>query len=286
MQGPFTDTAGQAYTHTLADAVRDAESRCGVRVRELDTVEEISLAFDLFNELWGNDDSAALPLNVMKAMAHSRNYVVGVWQGDRFVGASVAFAWGDLPARALHSHISGVVEGLQGQGIGHALKLHQRAWAAQHGYERITWTFDPLVRRNAWFNLNKLGVRIEEYQPDFYGPMNDGINAGDATDRCLAVWDVEPSTPSPSTGADRPPAVVLLACGSRDDPVPQQEFSRDAQVLSCQVPRDIVELRRSDPELGLRWRRALRDTMGAALDSGFTASSMTRDGFYILERKP
>ena len=284
MQAPATDTPGNAQNPS--DAAREAEARCGAKVRELETVHEISLAFELFNRIWGNDDWGAVPINVMKAMAHSRNYIAGVWQGDQFVGASVAFAWGDLPARALHSHISGVVEGLQGRGIGHALKLHQRAWAAQHGYERITWTFDPLVQRNAWFNLTKLGARIEEYQPDFYGPMNDGINAGDATDRCLAVWDVEPSAPIPSNDADRPPAVVLLTCENGDVPVAAADFSPDTPVLSCQVPRDIVELRRSDPDLGLRWRQALRDTMGTAINAGFTASAMTRDGFYILERKP
>ena len=256
----------------------------GVMVRGLDTVGEISVAFDLFNDVWGNDGSPAVPLNVMKALAHSRNYLAGAYEGDRMVGASLAFAWGDLAARSLHSHITGVVEGAQGRGIGLALKLHQRAWAAEHGYATITWTFDPLVRRNGWFNLIKLGARIEEYEPDFYGPMDDGINAGDATDRCLAVWDVQAS-PSPGSGeGDRPPALTLLRCGPDDDPV-VEERSRDAPVVACQVPRDIIELRRSDPALALRWRRALRDTMGAAIRAGFVASSMTRDGCYLLERK-
>ncbi|HEU5307890.1 MAG TPA: GNAT family N-acetyltransferase [Acidimicrobiia bacterium] len=255
-----------------------------LRIRDLETVDEIALAFDLFNDIWGGDDGA-VPTNVMKALAHTRNYLVGAWDGERFVGASLAFAWGDLSARALHSHISGVVEGCQGRGIGYALKLHQHEWAAEHGYERITWTFDPLVRRNGWFNLVKLGTRIEEYEPDFYGPMNDGINAGDPTDRCLTVWDVRPGIPG---GADGPAAqdrpMEILVCDGDDRPVVAGGLPAGAEVLSCQVPRDIIELRRSDPELALRWRSALRETMGAAIRAGYVASSMTRDGCYILER--
>lgn len=281
VQVPATDATTQAQAP--AEAAREAEARSGTTVRVLDTVQEISLAFDLFNEVWGSDGAGAVPLNVMKALAHSRNYLAGAFGGDRMVGASLAFAWGDLAARSLHSHITGVLEGSRGRGIGHSLKLHQRAWAAERGYDTITWTFDPLVQRNGWFNLIKLRARIEEYEPDFYGPMDDGMNAGDATDRCLAVWDVEPSPCPDGEGEDRPPAVTLLSCGPGQVPV-LEDAPADAPVLACQVPRDIVELRRSDPALALRWRRALRDTMGAAIDAGFVAFSMTRDGYYLLER--
>lgn len=282
VQAPATNATTQPQDPS--DAARDAEVRSGTTVSVLETVGEISQAFDLFNEIWGHDDWGAVPINVMKALAHSRNYVAGAWQGERLVGASVAFAWGDLEARSLHSHISGVLEGSQGRGIGYALKLHQRVWAAQHGYQTITWTFDPLVQRNAWFNLIKLGARIVEYQPDFYGPMNDGINAGDATDRCLAVWDVGEGS-SAGNGADRPPAVALLRCGPGDVPV-VEDRPADAPALACQVPRDIIELRRSDPTLALRWRQALRETMGTAINAGFVATSVTRDGYYLLEMKP
>jgi predicted GNAT superfamily acetyltransferase len=286
-----TTAAANRATHaaaTLGGAVRQAAERSGVKVRELESVDELSRAFDLFNGIWGGDEPAAVPMNLMKAMAHARNYVAGAWRGDQLVGASVAFAWGYPAARALHSHISGVADGLQGQGIGYALKLHQRAWAADRGFERITWTFDPLVRRNAWFNLSKLGATIEGYERDFYGPMNDGINAGDATDRCVAVWDVEPGAPHAAGEADRPAAVNLLVCGEGDAPsVTEASVGdwEDARLLSCQVPRDVTQIRRSDPVLGLEWRRALRETMGVAIEAGFVASAITRDGFYMLERR-
>src|SRR3712207_7442617 len=62
-------------------------------------------------------------------------------------------------------------------------KLHQRAWAIARGVHEVAWTFDPLVARNAWFNLTKLGARATEYLPNFYGPMDDGINGADESDR-------------------------------------------------------------------------------------------------------
>ena len=51
------------------------------------------------------------------------------------------------------------------------------AWALERGLSEVTWTFDPLVRRNAWFNIEVLGGHITEYVPNFYGTMSDSINA-------------------------------------------------------------------------------------------------------------
>ncbi len=56
------------------------------------------------------------------------------------------------------------------------MKLHQRAWAIARGIPVIEWTFDPLVARNAYFNIRKLGAMPVEYLPNFYGIMGDGIN--------------------------------------------------------------------------------------------------------------
>ena len=52
----------------------------------------------------------------------------------------------------------------------------------------MTWTFDPLVRRNAYFNTVKLAARPVEYLVDFYGEMTDEINAGQGSDRLLVEW--------------------------------------------------------------------------------------------------
>ena len=100
----------------------------------------------------------------------------------------------------LHSHLLAVAEDRRGQGLGLALKQSQRAWALQRGITRVTWTFDPLVVRNAELNLRRLGAVAGEYLPDHYGRMRDAFNAGDATDRLLVRWQLD--SPRASWAAD------------------------------------------------------------------------------------
>ena len=80
---------------------------------------------------------------------------------------------------------------MAGRHVGFALKLHQRAWCLDRGITLLEWTYDPLVARNAYFNLGKLGARVAEYLPDFYGVMGDGINRYDESDRILVHWSLE-----------------------------------------------------------------------------------------------
>ncbi len=97
------------------------------------------------------------------------------------------------PARVQHS------------GAGRAMKLHQRDWAAERDIPWITWTFDPLVRRNAWFNIEVLGAQVSEYLVNFYGPMTDSINAHDESDRLVVAWPTDPDAatdPAPPSGSD------------------------------------------------------------------------------------
>ncbi|WP_240973373.1 hypothetical protein [Nonomuraea composti] len=159
-----------------------AAARAGVVIRELRKLGEFKQVYRLFDEIWHPEPAnAPVTVELMAGFAHTGNYVAGAFAGDAMVGASVGFLAAE---RSLHSHVTGAVIG---KGVGYALKLHQRAWCQERGLERITWTFDPLVRRNASFNLVKLGARPEAYLTEFYGAMADAINEGDASDRLLAV---------------------------------------------------------------------------------------------------
>ena len=249
-----------------------------MEVREIESIDEILRAERLFTLVWGSAE--AMPSNLMRALSHTGNYVAGAFRDGELLGASVAFAWGAEPA--LHSHISGVIPGSQGHGVGYALKLHQRSWAAERGIGRITWTFDPLIRRNAWFNLVKLGARVDGFHPDFYGPMEDGINGGDPTDRCVVTWLVDPK---PGVSAAPASPLIVLAEGSSGEPVVLGEPA-GSDVVGCQIPADVIELRTRNPGLAREWRLALRQTMGAAIESGYVATSITREGCYLLQRRP
>ncbi len=147
---------------------------------------------------------------LLRAVEHAGGYVAAAFVADNMVGASFGFLARHEGRPALHSHITGILPGVQHAGVGRAMKSHQRAWAAANDIEWVTWTFDPIVRRNAWFNIEVLGARLSDYLPDFYGPMSDAVNAEDESDRVLCAWPVDPSVDDP-----RPP---VRRSGSRSPP--------------------------------------------------------------------
>src|SRR6266511_29818 len=203
--------------------------------------------------------------------------------GDRLVGAAVAFFGADH----LHSHITGVDRTAQAKGVGFALKQHQRGWALRRGLNRVCWTFDPLVRRNAHFNLHKLGATATAYLPDFYGALKDGINTGDASDRLYIDWVLDsPAAIAAAGGQPHPvsPAdpVVVLDC-VHDEPVAGGSSGDPRRWLLVAVPPDIEGLRGSRPELAARWRYAVRDAVTGAFARGYRIAGMTGDGRYALE---
>jgi predicted GNAT superfamily acetyltransferase len=275
------DPAGRPASYTRAWA--DAAASSGVTVRTLESLEDLGRVDALFAAIWGSaGQQVAMPVNLLRALTHSGSYVAGAWRGGQLVGAAVAFLGQRDGEAELHSHVAGVSRGLQGSGIGFALKLHQRAWAAARGIRRVEWTYDPLVRRNGWFNLVKLGARAVAYYPNFYGVMEDELNGTDETDRGLVSWDIQNETTAPSRDHR---GVPILSIGADGSPIVDKDLPAWPRgCLLCQVPDDIVVMRRLQPGLAAQWRLALRATMGRAMQAGYVATGMTRDGSYVLER--
>jgi predicted GNAT superfamily acetyltransferase len=143
------------------------------------------------------------------------------------------------------------------------MKLHQREWAAEQGLATIIWTFDPLVRRNAWFNIGVLGARVDAYLVDFYGQMTDSVNGRDPSDRLLVAW----STSGPLPSVDSTP------------PVPPGS-------IAVPTPDDIVVLRRTDPNEASAWRLRLREELGGQLANGGAVVGFTRAGDYLVRPAP
>jgi predicted GNAT superfamily acetyltransferase len=257
----------------------------GVELRTLESLDDLSRVDGLFAAIWGSSgQQVAMPVNLLRALTHSGSYVAGAFRGPDLVGAAVAFLGQRDGEAELHSHVAGVARGLQASGVGYALKLHQREWAAARGIRRIEWTYDPLVRRNGFFNLVKLGATAVAYYPNFYGVMEDELNGSDETDRCLIRWDVA-GCPRPAPVGERPDPLKVLSVAADGSPVSAYSRSAAAGVpLACQVPVDIVAMRRRQPELAAGWRLALRATMGRAMQAGYLATGMAGDGSYLLER--
>ncbi|GIG54397.1 hypothetical protein [Demequina activiva] len=270
-------SASERQARTDASA---AAADAGVTVRDLGT-GEVAAAAALLASIWG---APAVEPPLMVALSHSGAYVAGAYEGDTMVGVCIGYFSQPL-GHALHSHVAGVLPGTSRRGIGVAMKLHQRAWALERGLSRITWTFDPLVSRNAAFNLERLGVDIAEYLVDFYGEMSDGVNAGQGSDRLLASWRLDAPWPPPRPAhlvpdVDRASAVLGTAVDGSPHP---HVASPDAAVLTVAVPPDIEALRRTDPTLAARWRGAVRGAMAPLLERGLVVQGF-HDHRYLLGR--
>ncbi|TDN91306.1 GNAT family N-acetyltransferase [Microbacterium sp. BK668] len=240
----------------MTDPSADPVPPPGIEIRPLETVEEVFAASEVLADVWSGD-RGGMPPNLLRALAHSGNYAVGLYDGDRLVGASVAF-FAAPSERSMHSHITGVLPQYQRQGLGRVLKQHQRAWAFAREVGHITWTFDPLVARNAHFNLRVLGTRVTEYLVNQYGPMDDGVNRGDETDRLLVAWALAaPPVPTPPD---------------------------DAVVASVGIPSDIEGLRREKATDAASWRLRVRAQFLQHLADGLVVGGFDDARGYLFVR--
>lgn len=162
-----------------------------VEYRTIHSASEFDLAVNLEIEVWGLDPIDAVPTNIMHTIAMNGGVVIGAYIGEQLVGMSLALPLFCEGEWVLWSHMVGVHPEYRGQGIGFNLKQAQRRWALNHGYETMRWTFDPLQRGNANFNIRHLGAYSRKYHINLYGDMTDDINAGLPSDRLEVVVVVE-----------------------------------------------------------------------------------------------
>ncbi|HRA74935.1 MAG TPA: GNAT family N-acetyltransferase [Propionicimonas sp.] len=285
--------ADESPAATARALAREAARTSGVSLADLRDAADLEAAAGLWGEVW-QSAPGSLPMHpgLLVALVHTGNHVNAARVDGRLVGAAAGFF--HEPAHpALHSHIAGVLPEFGGRGIGRALKYHQAAWCLERGIPEITWTFDPLVARNAHFNLTGLRTGVVEYLQDLYGTMNDGLNAGHPTDRLMVSWDLT-SIGSPDAPAVWPPpepgGVLLGADGPDGGP----RFHRDATPghrqglgwCSVAVPSDIEALRIARPRLALEWRFAVRAALEPLLASDWVVTGFDPTTGYHLERNP
>lgn len=231
-----------------------------ISIRPLTSLPDQVLGRMIFDHTWAMDAGTEITPNLLQAMIHSGAYLSGAFIDGECVGAAFAF-----PATTgglhLHSHMTAVLDKFRDKGIGHALKVDQYKWAKQNNYKEITWTFDPLVARNARLNILKLGVDISAYYPNFYGDMPDELNAGDESDRVMASLKVLGDAPTPRTAISAPDkSAVLIA-----------------------IPSDIVAIRGKDLAENLRWRRSVRDEFVGVLARGGKVIGFSENNEYVVQ---
>jgi predicted GNAT superfamily acetyltransferase len=275
-------------------AAQAAAGESGVQIRELAEVDDLQRLCALVDEIWHPEPTnPPVTAEFLRALAHAGNYVAAAFAGDELVGACAGF-FAPPATRAMHSHIAGVSPRLPGRHVGFALKLHQRAWALARDVTTISWTFDPLVCRNAYFNVVKLAASPAEYLPDFYGAMDDLINAGDDSDRLLVHWaltadSVARASQGAGSGAD---ASALRAAGAAvaldidAEGLPAiRDTDPQATTVLVRVPLDIETIRRQHETVARRWRHAVRQVLGGLMSEGAVVAGFDRSGWYAVHRK-
>ncbi len=265
------------------DEYAAAAETAGIEVREIHTAAEAAEASLLLDEVWNVDATGTnvFEPSLIIAFAHAGNYVSAAYsldEPDVMIGVTIGF-FGQPLGTVMHSHIAGVRHQNIGRGAGSAMKLHQRLWCLNLGLTEMTWTFDPLVARNAYFNFQRLGVRMIDYLEDFYGQMRDGVNSGQASDRMLVSWRLDqPGGISPAT-ADG--AFECLRADTHGEPL-VCEVPKEATAVSLDIPSDIETLRGQDAALAGRWRLALRDSLTALIADGWVLDTCLKGGTYVL----
>ncbi|MGE0817569.1 MAG: GNAT family N-acetyltransferase [Candidatus Nanopelagicales bacterium] len=277
------------------DDARRAAERSGVEVRALSTLDELADARAVWDAVWPTVPGATeITGNLIRAIEHAGGYVSGAYAGGRMVGSCLAFLGRSREDAGwhthLHSHIAAATPGNADRGIGTALKLHQRAWALEHDIDRVVWTFDPLVRRNARLNLVKLGAVASEYLVDFYGVMDDALNVGEPSDRLLAQWDVGSERVAAALAGAVPlethdellarGAEAALVVGDEGEP---HVVPTSARTTLVALPGDIIDIRRRDGGLARAWRLAVRQALAPVGAGEAQVVGLTSDGWYVVE---
>src|SRR5437588_5456019 len=184
-----------------------AAERAGVKLRSLTTLQDADDVIRVMFETWG--DHQLLPRELIRAFQSSGNAPIGAFHDDHLVGYVLGFLGSEDGSFFIHSHMLAVAPERRSAGVGYALKLAQRAAALDGGVDVARWTFDPLLARNAYFNLSKLGAVADRFRRDHYGEMGDLLNRGERSDRLEARWDLArppwpPPRPEPAGTVESP----------------------------------------------------------------------------------
>jgi predicted GNAT superfamily acetyltransferase len=231
-----------------------------ITIRECSTIEEFDGCIHLQREAFGLPDLEISPRRHFIVSHQAGGWTLGAFAADRMVG----FVHHLAAVRANdelfgYSHVMAVAKDYQNKGVGARLKWAQRERALREGRKLIKWTWDPMMARNAHFNLNRLGAIVDTYADNFYGTDYNLEQAlGLPSDRLLATWRLDSAR------------VHALSAGS---PVPV-----DAQPLATvAIPAEWTTLVKQDPERARAEQTRVRAEIKDALDRKLICAGFERD---------
>ncbi len=228
---------------------------------------------------------------------------------DKLIGFVLGFIGRDETSRRYYhySQMAGTDPQWQSRGVGLALKLAQREAILAQGYDLMRWTFDPLLARNAYFNLAKLGAKCRQYQSNMYGTGRGSLYGQLDTDRLTVDWeldsthvqerlaaaqahqkpgqplaDYQATPPVNLTERLMPPVIGLVSV----------DLQRTEKRLILEIPPNYPAVHQHDLKLADQWRTGARSLFEYYLSGGyyltdfFTLENETgKQAFYVLEHQ-
>lgn len=238
---------------------RSDQAANGALVRPLESAADLKQLRELFDLTWPSP-SSQITQNFGTALIHSGAVLTGAYLGEQLVAGALAIVSNQSGTVGLHSHMAATHPDFRGKGLGAMVKYEQAAVAAAQGIRTITWTFDPLVLRNAKLNILNLGVSISKFVPNFYGEMEDAINANDLTDRLWCEWRL-----------DQPRAL--------NAPYQPEDGS---DLIKIPIVKDIGVVKNLEPQRARELRLEMRGALTAALDGTREIKGISKTDNYLI----
>lgn len=268
-------------------------------IRRLETPDSLQEIEEIQAVIWPGDKHEIVPVHMFQAAINNGGLVLGAFSNNRMIGFLFGFpglfsSHGEMKMKHC-SHMLGVHPDWRDSGLGFALKCTQRQFVLSQGLNLITWTYDPLLSRNAYLNITKLGAVSNTYRRSEYGQMSDELNAGLDSDRFLVEWwldscRVEMSLQSPRNHNKR----LDYLSGVNVEIVPILEGlhppgvfpNLNQPIMLLEIPGDFLALKAKDFSLAQAWRQASRELFEFVFTNGYAVIDFfveSGHSYYVLE---
>lgn len=260
-------------------------------LRHFSTLADYDACMALQDETWGHAFAERVPGAILRVAQKVGGVAAGAFDDS---GRLMGFAFGmtgPMHGQLVHwSDMLAVRPDARGTGVAAALKHFQREAVQQVGAQLMLWTADPLVARNAHFNINHLGARPAEYVENMYGSNTGSVLHGAMpTDRGVYHWQLDTAATFTkrsglaATGDDQLPAAIAFESDGR----PIAVTTGDAPHVRIHIPVDLTAVQATSADLALAWRIAVRAAFVTRFARGYTVTRFVRghDGtlpYYVV----
>ncbi|MBK5186935.1 MAG: hypothetical protein JJD97_01755 [Gemmatimonadaceae bacterium] len=265
----------------IAPPSADPPGADGLTIRRVASESEYQQCVDMQHEIWGESYSGIVPAVILSLAQRLGGVVAGAFDAEGSLLGFVFGMTGLIDGQIGHwSDMLAVRHSARDRGIGHRLKLFQRDALRALGIHTMHWTYDPLVARNAYLNLVKLGATAAEYVIDFYGAeTGSSLHGSLGTDRFIVRWNIAAER-DPRGLADRPAPVApddgpFIVNPARGDAPPLLGDLPIAPRIRIEIPPDIHTLIEHAPDVALAWRTTTRRAFTWYLGRGYRVAAFS-----------